>query len=239
MTREEFIARARLKHGDKYDYSEVEYKNNYTKVCIICPEHGPFLQTPSNHLMGRGCSECRYVNISNMFRSNTEEFIKKAREVHGSKYDYSNVEYVNNHTKVCIVCPVHGEFKQMPSGHLNGKGCSDCKQSNMEKLVRKILEDKNINFTYNEYNFEWLRDKARLQLDFYLSDYNVAIECQGRQHFEVIDHFGGKNGLKETQERDCIKKNLCEEYGIKLYYISYNDNVEEKMNNILKELLEI
>ncbi|HDV2027851.1 TPA: GIY-YIG nuclease family protein [Escherichia coli] len=115
---ETFIARAKEVHGDKYDYSKTVYKGARDKVVIICPIHGEFKQKPSNHLSGYGCKGCK--------TKTAEEFITDARKIHGNKYDYSKVEYVNSHTNVIIVCPEHGEFKQKPSNHLAGKGCTEC-----------------------------------------------------------------------------------------------------------------
>lgn len=122
LSNEQFIARANQIHNYKYDYSKILYKNNRTKVCIICPEHGEFWQIPSSHLKGYGCPEC-----SNYKKLTTEEFIEKAKSVHGDRYDYSKVEYVNSSTKVCIICPEHGEFWQTPDSHINARqGCPYC-----------------------------------------------------------------------------------------------------------------
>ena len=118
---EQFIEEARQIHGDKYDYSKVVYLNNRTKICIICPEHGEFMQTPANHLKGQGCPFC----VGNV-KLTTEDFIQRARKVHGDKYDYSKVNYIKNSTKVCIICPIHGEFWQTPNNHLNGHNCPKC-----------------------------------------------------------------------------------------------------------------
>lgn len=126
LTTEEFVKRAREVHGDKYDYSKVKYVDIHTEVCIICPKHGEFLQKPSYHLRGNGCSKCGVVSKQKKLSSTTKEFIKKAREVHGNKYNYSKVKYVNSHTNICIICPEHGEFKQTPSMHLEGHGCPKC-----------------------------------------------------------------------------------------------------------------
>lgn len=75
-----------------------------------------------------------------------EEFIEKARAIHGDKYDYSKVEYVNNSTKVCIICPVHGEFWQTPSKHIFGKGCPYCNESHLERDIAKLLNENNLEF---------------------------------------------------------------------------------------------
>ena len=110
LTTYEFIEKAKKVHGDKYDYSKVEYVNSRTKICIICPQHGEFWQTPNAHLMKEGCPKCKGENVSKVNRRTTNEFIEKAKKVHGDKYDYSKVDYKNNSTKVCIICPIHGEF---------------------------------------------------------------------------------------------------------------------------------
>ena len=135
LTTEEFISKAREVHGDKYDYSKVEYVNASTPVCIICPEHGEFMQRPINHLNGRGCSKCGGTGLT------TEDFIKKAEAVHGDKYDYSKVVYVNTHTPVCIICPEHGEFLQEPVNHLSGRGCPKCADINRIKSKRVPFEE--------------------------------------------------------------------------------------------------
>ena len=121
LTTEEFIKRAREVHGDKYDYSKVEYVNNESDVVIICPEHGEFLQKPHYHLGGNGCPECGGTK-----KLSTSVFVERAKSIHGDRYDYSKVSYVNNKTKVCIVCPKHGDFWQIPNSHLRGVGCPLC-----------------------------------------------------------------------------------------------------------------
>ena len=235
---EEFIEKARKVHGDKYDYSKVEYANAREKVCIICKEHGEFWQKPRNHLSGNGCPKCG-LELRTLKRIlTTEEFIEKARKVHGDKYDYSKTEYVYAKEKVCIICPHHGEFWQKSSNHLNGKGCPKCSSSKMENEIRSFLIDNNIEFD-EQARFEWLGLQS---LDFFLPKYNIAIECQGIQHFESIEHFGGDNHLIATIERDKRKKSLCEENGIRLLYysnldIEYPYDVFESKEELLKEIV--
>ena len=126
LTKEEFIEKAKAVHGNKYDYSKVEYINNHTKVCIVCPIHGDFMQMPMSHLVGKGCERCRHIGVSKQFRKSQEYIISKFKQVHGSRYDYSKVEYVSHVTKVCIICPEHGEFWQKPNNHIAGQGCPYC-----------------------------------------------------------------------------------------------------------------
>lgn len=133
MTTEKFIEKARLKHGDKYEYKEVIDPKTADKVSITCKEHGVFTQEVNAHInKGQGCPECGKVtyktNANNKY--NTEWFIKKSRQMHGTKYDYSLVEYSKNTIPVSIICSTHGEFKQEPRSHLVGNGCMKCARDN-------------------------------------------------------------------------------------------------------------
>ena len=245
LTKEEFIKKACETHGNKYDYSKVDYKDSKTKVCIVCPEdgHGEFLQTPDNHTQGNGCPKCGQIARSNSKRLSKEEFIKKSRKVHGDKYDYSKTEYVNNHTKVCIICPEHDEFWQEASSHFRGAGCPKCNLSHLERSVMNYLDDVGIAYDYQK-RFDWL---SRQSLDFYLPDYKVGIECQGEQHFFPVD-FTGKGvewACKEFDEnilRDKQKKALCEKHGVKLLYLgntpNYNTFLGEAVHDDVQYLID-
>lgn len=122
ITTKDFIDKAIAKHGDKYDYSCVEYKGANLKVKIICKTHGEFKQIPSGHIRGNGCPICRYSNR----KLTNDIFINKAISVHGDRYDYSSVEYETHKVKIDIICKFHGAFKQSPTSHLSGNGCSLC-----------------------------------------------------------------------------------------------------------------
>ena len=231
---EEFILKARDVHGDKYDYSKVEYSKNSVKVCIICPEHGEFWQTPNNHLNGQACQKCYNNRRGVSQKSNTEEFIEKARKIHGNKYDYSKVKYVNVNTKVCIICPKHGEFWQRPDNHLTSKcGCPLCQEKHLEKEINDMLIKKNISFE-REKTFDWLTNPItnyNQYLDFYLPEYNVAIECQGEQHFEIRNFFGGEVEFSKTKQRDLNKLKKCEENNITILYFGNKKYKNLSLNN--------
>lgn len=149
-TTNEFISEAISIHGNKYNYSKVEYHGKGDKVCIICPEHGEFWQTPEKHLSGQGCPLC-----SKTMKGNNDSFVKKAICVHGCKYDYSKVNYINNREKVCIICPEHGEFWQDPHNHLKGKGCPECgKEINKpKKYTTKSFISEAIKIHGNKYDY--------------------------------------------------------------------------------------
>ena len=223
-TKDEFIEKAKKVHGEKYDYSKVEYVNTKTKVCIICPKHGEFWQTPSNHLKF-GCNECGFDTSSSKSKLSNDEFIEKAKAVHGDRYDYSKVKYINNHEKVCIVCPKHGEFWQAPSKHLSGQGCPICKNSWLEREVLNELKNNGVNYIF-QYSPDFLKNgKGRQKLDYFLPDYNIAIECQGIQHFIAVN-LQSKSQLKKNQELDIRKKNKCEDNNIRILYYIPKDNIK-------------
>ena len=155
-TTKNFIERSNEIHNNKYDYSLVEYINNQTKIKIICPIHGEFLQTPHEHLKGSNCYKCRNEIIKKKLSSTTEEFILKANEIHNNKYDYSKVEYINNQTKIKIICPIHGEFLQTPSMHLSKKGCKKCgyiKNGNAFRLSIKEFVERSNHIHNNKYDY--------------------------------------------------------------------------------------
>lgn len=124
-TQEVFLEQVKNIHGDKYDYSLVEYKSSKDKVKILCNKHGVFESTPTNLLSGRGCSSCGRESRIEKRKFNLDVFLDRAKSVHGNKFDYSKVNYINSQTKVNIICPVHGEFQQIPNDHYR-YGCNSC-----------------------------------------------------------------------------------------------------------------
>ena len=295
LTTEEFIQKARKIHGNKYDYSKVEYISSQTPVCIICPEHGEFWQRPDKHtnskhicpkccksgvkytikefkekvdkihngkiyvaedaeyinshtkitmicskhgefwtkpnslLNKHGCPICGKNRIGKSLRFTLKDFIEKAKEVHKNEYDYNLSQYEGYDTPTKIIChsidkngKEHGIFLQSPHSHLNGRGCPKCSMSNIERKIYNLLEKNNIKYEY-EKHFEWL---GKQSLDFYLPDYNIAIECQGIQHFEPCNFGSDKKTAEEmfeyVKECDNRKYELCKENGIKLIYYKQN-----------------
>ena len=243
-TKEKFIKKAKLVHGDKYDYSKVDFVDLFTKVCIICPIHGEFWQTPRNHInifSAQGCPKCGRDKIAQEQKLGFDGFIERSKKIHGDKYDYSKVDYINAFTKVCIICPIHGEFEQRPNNHLNGQGCPMCNQSKMESFVEKFLIENNIEFEQQK-TFDKLLNKRKLYIDFYLPKYNLAIECQGRQHFGFVgwskNEEKRKKEFEQILERDKRKYQFCKENNIKLLYYfneEYNAQAYQMANKIYNE----
>lgn len=157
MTNKIFIERSKIIHNDKYDYSNIDYVNSVTKINIFCNEHGSFLQTPSHHLSGHGCRKCQYSNLGNKLSLNKNGFVKKSKLIHGDRYDYSLVDYLNNKTKVEIVCKHHGSFFQRPDMHIGQKqGCPICNKSNI--FINSTTVDKMKNKNCILYLLEFIND---------------------------------------------------------------------------------
>jgi len=130
-------------HGNKYDYSKVDYTKSTEKVVIICSQHGEFSQVAAEHVRGRGCDKC-----GGTAKSNKEEFVQKSKEVHNSKYDYTESVYVNDSVKLRILCNKCSlTFDQSPNNHLQGHGCPYCmveiisekQRSNTPEFKEKIV----------------------------------------------------------------------------------------------------
>ena len=203
--------------GKNYDFSKVDYVNDKTKVIIICPEHGEFKQTP-NHLLGRktGCPKCSKILGNQKHIKTTDWFIEAARKVHGDLYDYSLSVYKGTKEPITIICKKHGSFQQKPNYHLAGNGCPKCSISKLEIELMQELEKNRIEYIFH-YHPNFL---AGLELDFYIPDVKLAIECQGIQHYSPVDFFGGDDGFEKTVLRDKAKRELCNINNVKLIFFT-------------------
>ena len=179
LATERFIEKAKKIHGDFYNYSQVEYKSNREKIKITCPIHGEFNQRASNHLEGRGCHIC-----GGFSKKTTEDFIKKAKTIHGNRYDYSKVVYKGIFEKIIIVCFEHGEFIQTPANHFQGSGCSICAIERTKRTKEQFIKEANKihNNKYTYLNLDYKNDKTK-----------ILIQCP--QHGEFYQtpnsHLGG------------------------------------------------
>lgn len=237
-TKEGFIKNAIKKYGKEYDYSLVEYQGCYVPVDIICQKHGVFQMGPTYHLSGHRCPKCVSEEMTKLKRSTTEEFIRKAKLIHGEKYDYSKVAYIDRLKPVIIACPLHGEFEQTPNTHLAGCGCPRCKQTKGESIVQDYLENNGIEY-YKEYklpNTSLFCDRKYLLVDFYLPKEKTIIEYNGQQHYHPVSIFGGEDSFLLQQERDITLRQYCSENGINLIEIPYNErnNISKILNKQIK-----
>jgi len=175
-------------HGDRYDYSKVNYTKNIDKVVIICKEHGEFLQRPKSHKEGQGCPKCGNKLRKRGDYFTNEKIIGKFKEVHGDRYDYSKVNYTKNIDKVVIICKEHGEFLQRPKSHKEGQGCPKCALENkvtQEHIIEKFKKVHGDRYDYSKVKYKSYKDK-------------VTIICPNCGEFEqtVVSHINGNNCKK-------------------------------------------
>ena len=224
----EFINKAKKIHGDKYDYNLVDYIDAHKRIKIICPKHGIFEQTPNRHLDGSGCVNC----VKDKFRLTEKELIESFIKTHGDKYDYSEIDYKNSKTKIKINCPEHGKFDQLARNHRKGIGCPYCNESHGEREISLFLTNLKINYV-REKRFTECKDKKSLPFDFYLPEYNVCIEFDGIQHFQVNNYWNGEKGFETIKKHDKIKNIYCKKNGINLMRIKYDEKIEEKLKVLI------
>lgn len=198
-------------HGDKYDYSKMIYENNKKKVKIICPIHGEFEQAMDKHLQGQGCPKCA-KNCSDT----KESFIEKAKKIHGDKYDYSKINYINSQTKVEIIDPNYGSFWITPNSHLNGRGSwigrkdkinktkrknNTFHASSTEKKVKKRLCDY---FGKDDILTEYSSEDYPFNCDFYIKSLDLYIEIN--VYFSHGGHFYDSNNVEDVKKYELWKK---------------------------------
>ena len=193
LTTAEFIERARAVHGERYEYSQVEYKYALEKIVILCPQHGRFEQAPSKHLSGQGCPVCGNEKIGTALKSTTAEFIRKAHGVHGNKYDYSQVVYDGNKNPVSISCPEHGSFSKVASDHLSGQGCPVCGNHATGGKLRKTLQS----FLAEAHGVHGNKyDYSQVVYETSKSKVNIICPQHGRFEQAAGDHTQGKGCAK-------------------------------------------
>ena len=169
-TLEEFKNDVQKVHGDKYILDDVVYVDNKTKVKLLCPKHGEFWMTPNCLLSGQNCPQCAMEELSKRMTHKKEEVVKRLKQVHGDKYVFDNIEYVNMLTKVTVVWPQHGEFKMTPAHLLEGHGCPECakrtrsiKRANtFEEFVQEAKTIHGDKYIYNDNNY--INNKTELTI---------------------------------------------------------------------------
>jgi very-short-patch-repair endonuclease len=167
----EFIDEANKIHNNKYNYSQTIYKSGHFKIKIICKEHGEFLQQADAHIRQKqGCPTCGTIKRVLKRTKTVEKFIEDSVKLHGNKYDYSKSNYINDNSKIIIICKEHGEFEQKVSNHLQGKGCNKCAD-----IIRTLKRSKSIN--------QFILDAKKVHCDKY--EYNNVIYKNSTTHVLV------------------------------------------------------
>lgn len=237
LTKEQVLDDFKKIHGNKYDYSKVLYLKTNIPVTIICPDHGIFSQQPLHHKKGSGCPDCHDKGKHNT--KSLKEHLKNVPEYQLELYEYQNIIYKNSKNYFKLKCKACNHiFEQIVYNHKNGSGCPKCatgKKSKGEKRIIKILEESNIEFEFQK-TFKDCKNPNNsyyLYYDFYIPNKNLCIEFDGPQHFYPNKKFGGKDEFEKTQIRDKIKTKYCKQNGIRLLRIKYDENIEEKLKEVI------
>lgn len=240
LTLEQFLKKAFKKHENRYDYSKVIYEGTEIKIIIICSRHGEFKQRPHDHLAGKGCMNCAHEYLSQLNRNSLKKVLRGFRLVHGNRYDYSKVIYINNKTDIIIVCSSHGEFEQTPDNHVNNHGCPSCARNKYSQICIKwlgiIAKYKNIAIRHAENGGETkllMKDlgletkypnKKHIELDgTYLNtvfEYHGCLwhGCPSCYKPDYINVFN-KLPMDELYKKTIIKDNIIRDLGYNLVII--------------------
>jgi very-short-patch-repair endonuclease len=229
----EFIEKAIFVHSGKYTYEKVKYVRSHEHIEITCKKHGDFLQTPANHLQGKGCYECGCEKLNKFNVTNTEEFILKAKEIHGDTYDYTNSTYSKYNDPLEIICKRHGLFYQKVSRHLSGGGCACCKNKTEGKLLNWLKANEFI-IEYQK-KFDWCKNDSHLSFDFYIQSLGIIIELDGIQHFFQVSNW---RSPEDNQIYDNLKMKLANGNGLSVIRI-YQPDVWDNKNNWDSQLLNV
>lgn len=224
LRKNNFLEKAALAHGDKFDYSKVEYVNEYTKIKFDCPLHGEILMSPAGHLKKHGCHKCADVNTARIaFEKASKKFKNCCVEKHGNKYDYSKTEYTTARELVTITCPIHGDFRQTPNCHLNGGGCQDCgkiqanigRRVSLKQILLRCKEMHDDKFDYSEVEYD-----------------TTAERCSTKDKVTIICPLHGK--FRQSFDNH-MAEHGCRKCGTELVHASQKLGVEEFIKRAVKK----
>jgi len=221
LTTQEFIDRARQVHGDKYDYSKVNYVNANTNVCIVCKTHGEFMQLPFTHIKGSGCPLCANEKVSKDYTLSKDEFVRRSISIHGDKYDYSLVNYKSASDKVKIICPIHGVFEKSPHNHWKGQGCPACVNHEPKMSTQRYVEKaKNVwGDVYDYSQVEYVNSKQKIKIicrehglfyqepQHHLQGSGCPL-CKSSRGENVISKFLNDNNIPFLRQRPFVNDNI-------------------------------
>lgn len=228
-----FIDRAREVHGDRYDYSFVDYVKNNVKVVIVCKKHGKFEQQPNNHMNGNNCPECVKEYMSEKFRLPYNEFLSKVKEVHGDNYALVDVSYRNLDEKIELTCKTHGNFKILARHFINGIGCPKCgilrntirRSKNQDYYIPLFLEVHGDTYCYSKTSFDKSKEK-------------FLVTCIEHGDFEssVWNHLKGQGCPKCSVRNSANRDNPCSLYimsvGKDFIKVGISNSVDRRLSEL-------
>ena len=239
-TRDQFIENAKNVHGNRYLYDFVNYSSSAEKVVILCPTHGEFLQTPSNHVNNRqGCPKCSIERLAKSQAHTLAQFIQKAQNVHGHKYDYSLVEYKNGSTKIQIICKNHGLFLQQAQAHLQGMGCPKCKHpKKQQNELAEFIQGLRPNIQIDQDRRGIFSSRPLLEVDIYIPALRLGFEWNGfPYHYETLRNPGYRTRVFRNRHSD--KALLARTHNIRLIQIFADQWQNPRIRPILESLIRL
>jgi hypothetical protein len=202
LTQEEFLARVKDVHGDKYGLEEAVYSGSSQRVAIVCPKHGKFYALASNFMRGSTCTKCGKEASGFTQRLNTKSFIALAKSRHGDIYDYSKTVYKTAQIKVEVGCTIHGSFWLLPYCHTMASVSQGCRHCSWDKLaservlsLQEFLDRANIVHGEGTYGYS--------QVNYVSSGTHVNIECPDHGLFSQTpeNHIYVGSGCPRCQHR--------------------------------------
>ena len=216
-----------------------DYIDAKTKIKCKCNICGYEWETfPGNLLKSQGCYICGRKSTSEKLRKNSKQFEKELHSINNNLILLN--EYINQNTKIKIQCKKCDHiWEAYPSNLLKGRGCPKCSQSKGEESVEKYLKLNNIKYI-SQYEIQIDKNinfSGKAYIDFYLPEYNLFIEYNGKQHYVPLEYFGGQITFEHQVARDNYIKEYCDLHNINLLEISYKEFND--INNILKSNLKM
>lgn len=217
VTNEAYIKKASLKHNNFYTYENTTYTKAIEKISITCPIHGIFIQVASDHLRGSGCTPCGKISSINKLNKTKEQFLTEANNKHNNKFKYNLLNYINTNSKIEIICPVHGSFKQTAMTHLKPAGCRKCNTDKQRDTTESFIEKakKIHNETYDYSLVKYIHTKHKIKIickthGTFEQTPNHHLNGKGCVHCK--HHSFSKSGFKEQ-----AKDRICTFYIIKCW----------------------
>ena len=231
--KKQFEMKSNIVHNNFYDYTKSIYINVVTKIIVICKEHGEFWVSPNNHLRGKGCPECGKIKCANSKIKPYEEFYKEFIKIHGSKYDYSFVEWKGSSSSISVMCDKHGLFDILPYMHKKGKECHKCSNRYSKISIQWLsyMEIKySIKINHAENKGEYIIPNSKYKADGYSEITNTIFEFHGdfwHGNPKIYDKNKTNPSIGSTfgelYEKTILKSNFIKDNGYNLIEIWEND----------------
>jgi len=242
QTTEDFIRKAKIIHGNKYTYDKSIYNGSKYKIIITCLLHGDFKISPDHFLNNKyGCQQCLFEKTGRIYKLNQKDFLKKANEIHGNEYDYSESTYLNSRTKVKIKCKKHGFFYQLANDHLQGSGCTKCKTKRISLLESLWLDSINIPRNIKNRQIKIKLPHITYVVDGFIPETNTVYEFNG-DYYHGNPLFYDPSKLNKLSKltygflyQRTVQKHIdLEKFGYKVISIWESEFIKQKFGKLIR-----